>query len=94
MALRLPPGPYHPSMHLLGDAAHARSLNWSIWCDKAGEAIASVTLDAAAVRGFDFRVPPGCTAQWLKLSGVAGDLPQQVDATISGLKLDKAARGG
>jgi hypothetical protein len=91
--LLLQPGDYHMSMQLMGDAAHSHSLNWSIWCDKAGEAIASVTVDAAAAQGWRFTVPQGCQAQWLKLSGASGDLPQQVDATISGLKLEKVGKG-
>lgn len=88
--LLLKPGTYRLSMQLLGDATRARALNWSIWCDKVPEPIASVTLDAAAARGWQFAVPQGCAAQWLRLSGAAGELPQQVDATIAGLKLDKA----
>jgi hypothetical protein len=87
--LLLQPGEYRLSMQLLGDASRARSLNWSVWCDKAAGAIASVTLDAAASQGLHFKVSPDCRAQWLKLSGAAGDLPQQVDVTISALKLEK-----
>lgn len=91
--LLLAPGQYQMSWQLSGDAAHARSLNWSVWCDKAGEAIGSVTLDAAAQHGWQFSVPAGCRAQWLKLSGVGGELPQQVDATVSALKLQKVGAG-
>jgi len=90
--LLLLPGRYRLSMQLMGDAARARSLNWSIWCDKAAEPISSVTIDAAA-RGWQFTVPQGCRAQWLRLSGAAGELPQQADATIAGLKLEKAGAG-
>lgn len=89
----LPPGAYRLSMQLLGDPSRAHSLNWSIWCDKATEPIASVTLDAAAARGWRFEVPKACPAQWLKLSGVSGDVPQQTDITIGSLKLEKAAPG-
>lgn len=91
--LLLTPGEYRLSMQLSGDAARARSLNWSVWCDKASEAVGSVTLDAAAQHGWQFSVPAGCRAQWLKLSGVSGDLPQQVDATISALKLERTGGG-
>jgi len=91
--LLLPPGAYRLSMQLLGDPARARSLNWSIWCDKAAESISSVTLDAAAARGWNFQVPAGCSAQWLKLSGVSSDMPQQTDLTIGALKLEKAGSG-
>jgi hypothetical protein len=89
----LPPGAYRLSMQLLGDPSRGRSLSWSIWCDKAAEPIASVTLDAAAARGLRFDVPAGCPAQWLKLSGVSSDMPQQSDVTIGALKLEKAAPG-
>jgi hypothetical protein len=52
-----------------------------------------VTLDAAAQKGWQFSVPGGCRAQWVKLSGVSGDLPQQVDATVSALKLERVGDG-
>jgi hypothetical protein len=86
--LLLGPGNYRLSMQLMGDPMRARSLNWSIWCDRAPAPIASVTLDAAA-RGWRFVVPKGCPAQWLKLSGSSGDIPQQADITIGALKLER-----
>src|SRR5581483_11397215 len=91
--LLLTPGAYRLSMQLLGDPSRAHNLNWSIWCDKAGEPIASITLDAAAALGWRFEVPKACPAQWLKLSGVSGDVPQQTDITIGSLKLEKAGPG-
>jgi hypothetical protein len=91
--LLLPAGGYRLSMQLLGDPSRAHSLNWSIWCDKAEEPIASVTLDAAAARGWRFEVPSGCPAQWLKLSGVSADVSQQTDVTIGSLKLEKVGPG-
>ena len=90
--LLLRPGSYRLSMQLLGDAVRGKALNWSIWCDKAGVPISSVTLDAAT-RGWRFDVPTGCPAQWLKLSGSSGELPQQLDATIANLKLQRVAPG-
>jgi hypothetical protein len=92
--LLLPAGPYRLSLQLLGDAARAHSLNWSIWCDKSAEPIASITLDAAAARGWRFEVPANCQAQWLKLSGTSGDISQQADVTVAGLKLEKAGPNG
>lgn len=86
--LLLSPGSYRLSMQLLGDKARANALNWSIWCDKAAAPISAVTLDKAAA-GWRFTVPTGCKAQWLKLSGSASDLPQQVDTTIANLKLER-----
>ncbi len=90
--LLLQPGPYRLSMKLLGDVPRAKSLNWSIWCDKAAAPIASVTLDAA-VRGWNFNVPAGCGAQWLKLSGSSGDIPEQADVTIASFKLERGRTG-
>ncbi len=91
--LLLPPGAYRLSMQLLGDPSRGHSLNWSIWCAKAAEPIASVSLDSATARGWRFEVPPGCSAQWLKLSGVSSDMPQQSDVAITALKLEKVAAG-
>jgi hypothetical protein len=91
--LLLPPGAYRLSMQLLGDPARAHALTWSLWCDKAAQPLSSVTLDVAAARGWQFQVPPGCPAQWIKLSGTSADMPQQSDISIAQLKLAKAAPG-
>ena len=87
--LLLQPGAYRLSMQLLGDRERARALNWSVWCDKADGPIASARLDAVATQGFSFKVPAGCAAQWLSLSGASSDVPQQADVTIASLKLQK-----
>jgi hypothetical protein len=78
---------------LFGDPERARVLNWSVWCDKTDAPIASVGLDAAAARGWRFDVPAGCPAQWLKLSGSSADVPQQIDVSIGGLRLERSAPG-
>lgn len=85
--LLLPAGYYRLSMKLAGDPARARSLTWAVWCDKGAQPLASVTLDVAAAHGWQFQVPGDCRAQWLKLSGVSGDVAQQVDVSISDLTL-------
>lgn len=89
----LPPGTYRLTMKLAGEPARAHALTWSLWCDKAAQPLASVTLDTAAARGWQFQVPAACPAQWLKLSGVSGDVPQQVDISIGGLSLAKVVPG-
>jgi hypothetical protein len=89
--LLLEPGPYRLTMQLIGDPERARSLNWSVWCDKAPAPIASVTLETAAAQGWRFNVPGGCPAQWIRLSGASGDISQQVDETIGALKLERIA---
>jgi hypothetical protein len=90
--LLLEPGKYELSMRLLGDAARAKLLTWSIWCDKAGAPISSVTIDAAT-HGWRFEVPSGCAAQWLKLSGSSSDIAEQVDVSITALKLERVKTG-
>ena len=89
----LPPGIYRMTMKLAGDPARAHALTWALWCDKAAQPLASVTLDTAAARGWQFQVSSGCAAQWLKLSGVSGDVPQQVDISIAGLSLARVVPG-
>jgi hypothetical protein len=86
--LLLAPGSYRLSMRLLGDPASGQHLTWSIWCDKAAAPVASVTLAQVAARGWQFAVPAGCRAQWLRLSGSSGDLAQQADVVIGALKLE------
>jgi tetratricopeptide (TPR) repeat protein len=92
--LLLRPGTYRLSLLLLGDPARARTLDWSLWCDKATAPLGSATLDAVAAHGWQVTVPADCRAQWLKLSGSSNDLPQQSDVTISALKLTKVGTGG
>ena len=89
----LPPGGYRLSLRLAGDPARAHALTWAVWCDKAPQPLASVTLDVAAARGWQFQVPAGCQAQWLKLSGVSAAMPQQVDISITALTLTKEGPG-
>jgi hypothetical protein len=91
--LLLSAGTYRLSMKLLGEPSRAHSLTWSLWCDKAAQPVSSVTLDVAAARGWQFQVPAGCGAQWLKLSGTSGDIPQQVDVSVAGLSLAKVGPG-
>ena len=91
--LMLPSGAYRLSMRLVGDPARAHALTWSLWCDKAAQPLSSITLDTAAARGWQFQVPAGCAAQWLKLSGTSADMPQQVDISVTGLTLAKATAG-
>lgn len=91
--LLLKPGSYRLSLQLFGDPARARVLSWSIWCDKADAPLASVTLDAAAARGWRFEVRSGCPAQWLRLSGSSADMPQQSDVTVGALRLERSTSG-
>ena len=86
--LTLPPGFYRLNYKSVGSAADPENgLTWSVWCDKGAAALASVTLRQGADRGLSFAVPPGCPAQWLRLSGASGDIAHQTDVTISNLSL-------
>ena len=82
--LLLQPGSYRISMRLSGDSDNAKSLIWSIWCDNAAMRHRFGDVWMPRTRGLAFRVPQGCAAQWLKLSGASADMPQQVDVTIGG----------
>jgi len=91
--LMLGAGRYRLTMRLIGDTARAHSLTWSLWCDKAPQPVSSITLDTAATRGWQFDVPAGCEAQWLKLSGTSFDMAQQADVSVVGLRLSKVQPG-
>jgi hypothetical protein len=89
--LLLAPGSYALSLRVLGGASHPEALYWVVRCDKASEELERVSVDQAVLHGVVFRVPPGCAAQWLELTGASSDMPQQSDVTISDLRL---TRGG
>ena len=92
--LLLQPGSYRLSMRLLGgDRDRAKTLSWSIWCDKAPTPFSGVTLDVAAARGWTFQVPAECPAQWLRLSGASMDISQQIDVTLGDLNLQRVPTG-
>ena len=88
--LLLPTGTYRLQMQVVGAPVHAEALRWSMRCDKAREPFASVGIADAASRGWTFQVPASCSAQWIELSGRAGDVAQQSDVTIGGLVLGRA----
>jgi hypothetical protein len=93
--LLLGPGRYRLSMQLSGDAARARSLVWSVTCANSNATLARIPLDtAAAAKGWPIAVPDNCPAQKLELIGIAADLPQQVDLTISRLRLGREGSNG
>lgn len=91
--LLLPAGSYRVQFDLAPSATHANAISWSIRCDKSSDAFASTAVDAAD-DGWTFQVPANCPAQWLELSGRSGDITQQSDVTISGLKLVRIGRRG
>lgn len=91
--LMLPQGSYRLQFRLGPSALHPEAISWSLRCDKAEGAFASIGVDAAAGRGWDFQVPANCQAQWLELSGRSGDIAQQSDVTIADLRLVRIGAG-
>jgi len=90
--LTLSPGQYRLSYKFLGGSSVGEGgLTWSVWCDKASSALASVTVRQGAEHGLQFVVPADCPAQWLRLSGASGDIAQQMDVTIGDLDLKRGA---
>jgi hypothetical protein len=83
--LLLPPGTYRMSMQVSG--SQKQMFSWSLTCDKAHEAFATIGFNVIGARPWDFTVPAGCPAQRLDLVGTSADLPQQADVTISGVSL-------
>jgi hypothetical protein len=66
-----------------------------VTCANSNATLARIPLDAAtAAKGWPITVPDNCPAQKLELLGVAADLPQQVDLTISRLRLGPEASNG
>ena len=94
--LVLNPGRYRLSMRVDGDVAHAASLKWTVACARSGQNLLTLPLSDAkrAAAGATFDVPPDCGAQNLQLTGSAPELPQEVEATVSGLSLVRVPGNG
>jgi hypothetical protein len=88
--LLLPAGSYRLEMKLPGSPLRPEALRWSVRCDKKDRPISVVTLDQVARNGWTFQIPADCAAQRLELSGRSGDIAQQSEVTITGLKLARA----
>jgi hypothetical protein len=88
--LLLPAGSYRLQMQLVGSPLHPETLRWSIRCDGKDQPIAIAGLDQVARSGWTFQVPASCPAQRLELAGRSGDIAQQSEATITGLRLVRA----
>ena len=88
--LLLQPGTYRLAMTVSGIPGGSKALAWTLKCAGSNESIARFPLDpAGAAKGWEFAVTANCPAQTLELDGAGSDLPQQVDVTITGLKLDR-----
>ncbi len=86
--LILKPGRYQLSMQAGFASQATTALEWTVHCLPDSTEIARVQLDRAGPIAGSFLVPAvNCRAQRLELSGVAPELPEQTDATISHLQL-------
>lgn len=92
----LAPGRYRLAFRAEGSAkGDGGQLQWTIACAKAGGELLRLPLkDVTSPRRLagDFTVPAGCEGQWLRLSGISGDVATQQSALISGLQI--VAPGG
>jgi hypothetical protein len=90
--LMLRPGRYRLQFRAEGDATGQGSqLLWTVTCTGSKAQLLSlplreVTYSPRTVSGV-FSVPAGCSGQWLKLTGAAGEFPKGQNATVSQLQI-------
>lgn len=90
--LMLRPGRYRLQFRAEGDAKGEGSrLAWTLSCNVSKTPLLSLPLtdidySPRTVTGA-FTVPAGCPAQWLRLSGAAGEFPKAQNATISEVRV-------
>ncbi len=94
--LMLAPGSYRLAVRAEGDAeGEGSKLSWKLQCQSSKAEIADLTLRkltyAPRVTAVNFTVPAsGCSAQWLRLIGSAGEFPKGQNATISAVQISAA----
>jgi hypothetical protein len=94
--LMLPAGQHRLSIRAEGDAeGEGSKLSWTISCHPSKAEIGSLVLRNLAytprVLTANFTVPAsGCSAQWLRLVGAAGEFPKGQNATISAVNIEPA----
>jgi tetratricopeptide (TPR) repeat protein len=86
----LPAGRYQLQMTLAGDAGGGAEIGWTVTCLPGRRILFELPLGGGKPPGGQFEVPAaGCSAQQLELKAEAGELPQEADFRISGLKLTR-----
>lgn len=94
--LLLRPGAYRFDFVLdTGQAATGPHLSWTLICQSGSKAVLmTIDLPTKATSGrrmaATFTVPAGCPAQRLALSGIAGEFPAPINATLRSLALRPA----
>ncbi len=92
--MTLPAGAYRFSLRASGAGEqYGESLAWTVTCLRATAPLARLPLTGRGERvlSLAFRVPEGCSAQSLSLSGTTPEFPGTVAVEISALRLDKVA---
>lgn len=93
--LTLSPGSYRFATAYGGLAgASGASLAWSVICaDRPDAVLGRMDLPESGANqrqvAFRFTVPAGCPGQYLRLSGLAGEFPTPVSATIARVQLER-----
>ncbi|MEO7278200.1 MAG: hypothetical protein ABIW33_09285 [Sphingomicrobium sp.] len=90
--LVLAPGSYRLTMRVAAGATHPEAFFWVLRCAKGNQELDRVPL-ARTASGWTLTVPATCPAQWLELTAVSADLPQQSDVTIANLSLNRERHG-
>lgn len=97
--LLLRPGRYRLSVKASGDAAGEGSrLVWTVACAGNDNGLLQLPLTGVtpAAKGFEgvFTIPAtGCATQWLKLTGVSGDVATNQSATITNVSIEPEQGG-
>ena len=85
--LLLPPGRYQLSTDISGPLGQGGEIAWTLTCAKRAEPIFRLPVAAKGRLAGSFTVPPGCPAQRLQLTGLAGEFPQSQEFTVGKLQL-------
>ena len=83
----LPPGSFRMTMRTPGTPTNVEQLRWQLACVGSKSEIGMASFRTVADRGWPFSVPSTCKAQRLELVGSSSDMPQQIDVTITELRL-------
>ena len=95
--LILTPGRYRLAVRAEGDAEGEGSrLSWSVDCQPSKARLADLPLAklnySPRLVSANFTVPAaGCSAQWLRLRGTAGEFPKAQNVTISAIQIQPAS---
>jgi hypothetical protein len=94
--LMLTPGRYVMGMQVSGDVKPGSGIAWTIACvgDQRNLLTLPVTRHPSGRIQGNFAVPPGCSAQDLRLSGTPGEFSRAIEFTIGQLQLTRLAGGG